>query len=112
MEQEKEMLRRKPSHCSRGVGSWLRAFATGLVVFGGLCAAGASAHAQYGGITPNAPYDQSRRVARRTARRTTRRQTEMQQPSVQQPSAPAPQPNAPQQAAPPSQPQPVPAPQQ
>lgn len=45
-----------------------------------------TAQAQYGGVTPNAPYDQSRRVARRTARRTARRQDEIQQPYEQPPA--------------------------
>jgi hypothetical protein len=62
----------------------------------------ATARAQYGGITPNAPYDQSRRVARRTARRTTRRNTAAQQPYE---TAPPPyQQQAPSQPMPPQQP--------
>ncbi len=54
-----------------------------------------TAWAQFGGITPNAPYDQSRRVARRTARRTAARQNDMQQPYPQQPYPQQPYPQQP-----------------
>jgi hypothetical protein len=87
---------------------WVRALLIGL----GLVGVTADAWAQYGGVTPNAPYDQSRRVARRTARRTTRRNTDTQEqyqyapapPQQQAPAQPMPQP---QQQPPPAQ-QPVP----
>jgi len=65
-----------------------------------------TAWAQYGGITPNAPYDQSRRVARRTSRRTAARQQDnVQQPYPQQPQPQQPQPQQPypQQPYPPTQ---------
>ena len=59
-----------------------------------------TAWAQYGGITPNAPYDQSRRTARRTARRTSRRQDDIQQEYQQPYQQPYPQQPYPQQPYP------------
>jgi hypothetical protein len=82
-----------------------RPFARRVLLFGfavaaAVTAAPAAAWAQYGGITPNAPYDQSRRVARRTARRTANRNAAAQEQYVAPPpqqQAPQPQPVQPQQ---------------
>jgi hypothetical protein len=78
-----------------------------VLIGAGLFELAGTARAQYGGITPNAPYDQSRRVARRTARRTTRRNTAAQEqyaPPPYQQQAPAQQyAPPPQQYAPPPQ---------
>jgi hypothetical protein len=92
---------------ARGVLAVLLAVAVGAPVIEWT----APASAQYGGVTPNAPYDQSRRVARRTSRRTARRQDDIQQPYEQPPpqqpyyppQQPYPQQPYPQQPYPPPQ---------
>jgi hypothetical protein len=83
---------RRPSR-ARGVS--LLAVVLAVAVGAPLVEWTATAWAQYGGVTPNAPYDQSRRVARRTARRTARRQDEIQQPYEQQPPPQQPYPQQP-----------------
>lgn len=95
------------THRSRPHRVSLLALLLAMALIAPLAGSTGTAWAQYGGITPNAPYDQSRRVARRTARRTTRRnvdyQQQYQQP-YQQPYPQQPQPY-PQQPYPPQYPQ-------
>jgi hypothetical protein len=89
----------RPSRHARGAS--LLALLVAVAVSAPLVGWTETAWAQYGGITPNAPYDQSRRVARRTARRTSRRQDDIQQPYQQPyPQQPPPQQPYPQQPYP------------
>ena len=88
---------RRPSR-ARGVS--LLALVLAVAVGAPLVEWTATAWAQYGGVTPNAPYDQSRRVARRTARRTSRRQDDIQQEYQQPYQQPYPQQPYPQQPYP------------
>jgi hypothetical protein len=95
---------------ARARGACLLALALAIAGIAPLLAPEPVAWAQYGGVTPGLPYDQSRRVARRTARRTSRRQAAAQEEYYQQ-APPQPYPQQPQQPYPQQQPNYYPPPQ-